>query len=150
MDPQAVLALCHEHAAAEAELATDRILATLVAAPRFEYFPLAKSLVGWTNIERLYRDQYPKFVTRVVDYELLGEWTSEHAALQEYVIAIREDDESATAYHVMSMMPVDGEAGLLTGERLYCDEKFVQALLGSLCDLLEPIAAPPGASISRW
>jgi hypothetical protein len=140
MDPQAVLALCHEHAGAESEFDVDRVLATLVPAPRFEFFPLAKSVAGWDNIERFYRDQYPKFVPLVVGYELLGEWTNEHAALQEYVIAIQEGDARTTTYHVMSMMPVDEEAGLLTGERLYCDEEFVRTLLGPLCDLLEPVA----------
>jgi hypothetical protein len=37
------------------------------------------------------------------------------------------------------MMPGDDETGLLKGERLYCDEGFVRALLGPLFDLLEPI-----------
>jgi hypothetical protein len=36
-------------------------------------------------------------------------------------------------------MPVDEYAGLLTGERLYCDEGFVQELLGPVGELLEPI-----------
>ena len=36
MDPQAVAALCHEHAQAEAELDIDRVLATLVPVPRYE------------------------------------------------------------------------------------------------------------------
>jgi hypothetical protein len=40
----------------------------------------------------------------------------------------------------MSMMPVDEEAGLLVGERLYCDEGFVRVLLGPLYDLLEAAA----------
>ncbi len=74
----------------------------------------------------------------MVGFELLGEWTNEHAAIQEYVIEVREEERTAS-YHVMSMMPVNGEAGLLTGERLYCDTGFVRALLGPLCDLLEPV-----------
>jgi hypothetical protein len=37
------------------------------------------------------------------------------------------------------MMPGDDATGLLTGERLYCDEGFVRSLLGPLFDLLEPI-----------
>jgi hypothetical protein len=40
----------------------------------------------------------------------------------------------------MSMMPVDEEAGLFTGERLCCDDGFVRELLGPLYDLLEPVA----------
>ena len=142
MDPQAVLALCHEHAGAEAEFDIARVLATLTPAPRFEFFPLAKSVSGWENIERFYRDQYPRFASQVVGFELLGEWTNEHAALQEYVIEVRDEDDRTASYHVMSMMPIDGEAGLLTGERLYCDAGFVRALLGPLCDLLEPVTSP--------
>lgn len=139
MDPQAVLALCHEHAAAEAELDIGRVLTTLVPDPRYEFFPLAHAVAGWENIERFYREEYPRFVSQVVGYELLGEWANDHAALQEYVIDIREDDRRSTPYQVMSMMPVNEEAGLLTGERLYCDEPFVRALLGECADLLEPI-----------
>jgi hypothetical protein len=139
MDPRAVLALCHEHAGAEAEFDIDRVLATLVSVPRFEYFPLALSLSGWATIERFYREQYPRFAARVVGYRLLGEWTNEEAALQEYVIDVRPDHGASVAYHVVSMMPVDEAAGLLTGERLYCDEGFVRALLGPFYDVLEPL-----------
>jgi hypothetical protein len=141
MDPQAVLALCHEHAAAEAEFDIDRVLATLVPVPRFEFFPLAMAISGWANIEHFYRRQYPAFASGVVGYELLGEWTNDLGALQEYVIDVRGDDSATTTYHVMSMMPVDTRAELLTGERLYCDDGFVRALLGPLYDLLEPVTS---------
>jgi hypothetical protein len=142
MDPQAVLALCHEHAGAEAEFDIERVLATLVPVPRYEFFPLAKSISGWVDIERFYRHQYPKFASLVMGYQLLGEWTNDQGALQEYVIEVRQGNGTTATYHVMSMMPVDPEAGLLTGERLYCDEGFVRALLGPLYDLLEPVADP--------
>jgi hypothetical protein len=139
MDPRAVLALCHEHAGAEAEFDIDRVLATLVPVPRYEFFPLGKAVVGGENIERFYRHEYPNFVPKVVGYELLGEWTNESAAIQEYVIELRDEDGGTAAYRVISMMPVDNETGLLTGERLYCDEGFVRALLGSLYEELEPV-----------
>jgi hypothetical protein len=139
MDKQAVLALCHEHAQAEAEFNIDRVLATLVPEPRYEFFPLARAMSGWTNIEAFYRQQYPQFAPDVVGYDLRGEWVNEHATVQEYVIDIR-DGGGAVSYHVMSMMPVDDHARLLTGERLYCDEGFVLALLGPFYDRLEPIA----------
>jgi hypothetical protein len=138
MDPRAVLALCHEHAEAEAVLDIDRVLATLVPHPRFEYLPVGKTLEGWTTIETFYREQYPRFVTAVVGYELLGEWANEGAAIQEYTIAVRHHGRSATS-HVVSIMPVDDDTGLVTGERLYCDEGFVRALLGPF---FEAPAAP--------
>jgi hypothetical protein len=140
MNPQAVLDLCHEHAAAEAESDIDRVLATLVPAPRFDFFPLAKSMVGWDTVEHFYREQYPVFAQRVVGYEMLGEWTSEDAAIQEYVVSVGPEgggDVPAT-YHVLSIMPVDQGSGLLTGERLYCDDGFVRALLGPVYARLEP------------
>jgi len=138
MDPQAVLALCHEHAGAEAEFDIDRVLATLSSNPRYEFFPLARSIAGLPNIERFYLDQYPRFARRVVGYEVLGEWVNADGAIQEYVIDIRED-EGTVAYHVISLMPVDEETNLLSGERLYCDQGFVRTLLGPLFDQLEPI-----------
>jgi hypothetical protein len=140
MESRAVLALCHEHAAAEAAFDIDRVLATLVPVPRFEFFPLAMSLSGWTNVERFYRDQYVRFARRVTGYELHDEWANENAALQEYAIGVHDDDERISTYRVMSMMPIDDMTGLLTGERLFCDTGFVRALLGPLFDLLEPVA----------
>jgi hypothetical protein len=138
MDPRDVLALCHEHAAAEADFDVERVLATFVPVPCFEFFPLATSMSGWANVEHFYRDQYPKFVELVSDFELLGEWSNEQTALQEYMIEVQHDGRTS-AYRVMSMMPVDEETGLLAGERLFCDEEFVRALLGPLCDLLSPV-----------
>jgi hypothetical protein len=105
----------------------------------FPDFPMAKSMSGRAIIERFYRDQYPMFVPLVIGYELLYEWANEHAALQEYVIKVRADGDRSAVYHVMSVMPVDEDSALLTGERLYCDEGFVRALLGPLGELLEPI-----------
>jgi hypothetical protein len=143
MNPQAVLDLCHEHAGAEAEGDIDRVLATLVPTPRFDFFPLAKSMVGWATVEQFYRSQYAEFAKRVVGYELLGEWTNEQAAIQEYVVAVGQDggDERPASYHVMSLMPVEEETGLLTGERLYCDDGFVRALLGPIYDRLVPVSS---------
>ena len=137
MDPQRVLDLCHEHAGAEARMEMDRVLATLVPEPRFEFYPLRMAVSGRANIERFYREQYPVFAATVVGYEVLGEWTNDVAALQEYVIDVAEGG-AATRYHVISMMPGDDAADLLTGERLYCDEGFVRALLGPLFAALEP------------
>jgi hypothetical protein len=141
MNPHAVLDLCHEHAAAEAESDIDRVLATLVPAPRFDFFPLAKSMVGWATVEQFYRSQYAEFAKRVVGYELLGEWTNDNAAIQEYVVAVGQDagDARPASYHVISIMPVDEATELLTGERLYCDDGFVRALLGPIYDRLVPI-----------
>ena len=130
MDPRSVLALCHEHADAEAAFDIDRVLATLVPEPLYEFYPVGRILSGWTSVERFYRSQYPLFTRQVVDFDLLGEWVNEHTAVQEYVIAVRDESGGSYAYRVLSMMPVDEAAGLLAGERLYCDEAFVRCLLG--------------------
>lgn len=138
MDPQRVLNLCREHAEAEAIEDVPRVLATLCPDPKFEFFPLRKQIRGWDNIETFYRTQYGKFAPLVVGYEVIGEWTNEVAALQEYVIDVAEAG-ATRRYHVISMMPADEPSGLLSGERLYCDDGFVYALLGPLAALLEPI-----------
>ena len=141
MDPKQVLALCREHAFAEAAEDMDRVLATMVAEPVFEFYPMKMKIVGRTNIERFYREQYTLFSPLVVGYQVLSEWTNECAALQEYWIDVTDDTapSGTTRYFVMSMMPGDDESGLLTGERLYCDDGFVRALLGPLYACLEPI-----------
>ena len=114
------------------------MLTTLVLEPRFEFYPLRMAVSGRANIERFYREQYPKFASMVVDFEVIGEWTNEIAALQEYTIDVAQN-VTTTRYHVISMMPGDDAADLLMGERLYCDEGFVRALLGPLFDALEPV-----------
>jgi hypothetical protein len=139
MDPRRVLELCREHADAEALEDIDRVLATLCPEPRFEFFPMARQIVGWAIIEAFYRTQYGKFAPLVVGYEVIGEWSNEIAALQEYAIDVDEGG-TVTHYRVISMMPADEASGLLRGERLYCDDGFVYALLGPLAELLEPIA----------
>ena len=139
MDPQRVLELCREHAGAEGENDMPRVLATLVAQPEFEFFPMRKRIRGRKNIEAFYYEQYPKFGPKVAGYEVTGEWTNEIAAIQEYVIDVIEDDGSTSKYNVISMMPADDATGLLKGERLYCDDGFVKALLGPLVSALEPI-----------
>lgn len=134
MDPAAVLALCHEHAAAEAVFDVDRVLHTLVPDPVYEFYPANRSLTGWEKVETFYRVEYPRFAMTVARFELLGEWVDEQAALQEYVIDVRPqaDVETTMSCRVLSMMPVDPERGLLRGETLYCDEAFGRHLLGSL------------------
>ena len=132
MDPRHVLALCHEHAAAEAAFDIDRVLATLVAEPLYEFYPAGRMLSGRSGIERFYRSQYPAFAGQVVDFDLLGEWVNEGAAVQEYVIVVRQASAAPGTNRVLSMMPVDEASGLLAGERLYCDEAFVRCLLGPL------------------
>ena len=133
MDPAAVLALCHEHAAAEAAFDVDRILATLVPDPVYEFYPANRSLTGWASVEAFYRVDYPRFAATVARFELLGEWVNERAAIQEYVIDVHPQPgvETVTSFRVLSMMPVDPERRLLGGETLYCDEAFGRHLLGS-------------------
>lgn len=140
MDPQRLLALCHEHAGAEGAGDIDRVLATMRREPRFEFFPLARTMEGRAVVERFYREQYPRFAALVRGAQVRGEWTNEVAAVQEYVIDVADrPDGGVNRYHVISMMPGDEESGLLAGERLYCDEGFVRALLGPLFEGLAPL-----------
>src|SRR5258708_8433658 len=125
MDPQKVLALCREHAGAEAEYDVERVLATLVAQPRFEFFPLRKHITGRASIEKFYREQYPKFGPTVAGYEVIGEWTNEIAALQEYTIDVTEADGSTTRSYLISLMPGAAHTRLLPRQPLSCPQRFV-------------------------
>jgi hypothetical protein len=142
MDPASVLALCHEHAAAEATFDVDRILATLVPDPVYEFYPANRSLSGWEQVETFYRVEYPRFAATVTHFTMLGEWVNEQAALQEYIIEAHcsPSDEASSRFRVLSMMPVDPERQLLRGETLYCDEAFGRHLLGSLWGETAPLA----------
>jgi hypothetical protein len=139
MEPAAVLALCHVHAGAEAEGDMERALATMVPDPCFEFFPMGVALSGRHAVGRYYREQFPAFAPSVTGYELLDEWTNERTAIQEYTIGVATGDGGSVTYHVISMMTVDPQTGLHLGERLYCHDDFVRALLGPLTEYLEPI-----------
>ena len=74
----------------------------------------------------------------------LAEWANEDTAIQEYRVDIAAP-AGAERYRVISMTPVRSD-GLLLGERLYCDEGFVRALLGELFDPCEPVVNDPRVS----
>lgn len=140
MDPVAVLALCHEHAAAEAELDIDRVLATLVPDPIYEFHPAARSLSGWAAIEDFYRNQYRRFVACVTGFEMGGEWANGHGAIQDYVIEVRGSDGHPVRHRVLSMMPVDEVTAKIAGETLFCADEFARLLLGPLWEATKPLA----------
>ena len=127
MTPEEILDLAREHAAAEAENDAERTLATLVDEPTYEFWPMGKGFTGGDLARTFYLEQYPQFAQRVTNFGVLGEWTNEQCAIQEYWIEL----DGQTRHMVMSMMPAEGN--LLTGEKLYCDDGFVEALLGPLC-----------------
>ena len=105
MDPAAVLALCHGHAAAEADFDVERILRTLVPDPVYEFYPANRSLTGRDRVQTFYRVEYPRFAATVAHFEVLGEWVNERAALQEYVIEVRGEAGAGTTRAVSG--PVD-------------------------------------------
>ncbi len=139
MEPSDVLALCREHAAAEAVFDVEGILATLVPDPTYAFYPANRSLSGWANIEAFYRTEYPRFARTVREFDLIGEWVNERTAVQEYVIDVGGSSADVHTYRVMSLMPVDEAVGRLSGETLYCAEGFVRHLLGDLWDQTEPL-----------
>ena len=111
MEPNAVLALCHAHAEAEAAFDIERVLDTLVIEPRYEFFPLLLALTDRPVVERFYRQAYPCLAAQVVGYELLGGWSNESAAIQEGRIEAR-GHESRTVPHRVNVS-VGGLAGSL-------------------------------------
>ena len=133
MTPEEILDLAREHAAAEAEDDAERTLATMVDEPTYEFWPLGKGFIGGALARTFYLEQYPVFAKRVTNYGVLGEWANDECAIQEYWIEL----DGETRHMVMSMMPAAGD--LLAGEKLYCDEAFVRALLGPLFEHLQPL-----------
>ncbi len=138
MTADEVLALCRRHVEREVAQDVDGVMATMVAEPRFEFYPVRRAITGAAAVRRYYEDFYPPMATRAVEYERLGEWASESAALLEVMIGL-SGSAGVERYHVLSIFPVDDGTGLFSGERLYCDEGFVRALIGDLFDELEPI-----------
>jgi len=131
--------LAHEHADAELHPDLEKLMATLVAEPVFEFHPPGRSLRGGEQIRRHYTQFLANFMPQVESTQLLGEWGDENAVVQEYTLSVRGDDGELESHRVVAVLYMSGTR--MGGERIYGSEKAIRMMLGEMYAELQEIDA---------
>lgn len=131
-----VLAIGMNHAEVETAGELDDTMATLVAEPVYEFFPVGLRMRGADRVRRYYQHLMDHFLPNVEDAALVDQWCNEHSLNQEYDIEVRVDDQ-LERHRVVGVLLVVGDR--LSGERIYGSERVLRLMLGDLYDELEPL-----------
>ena len=122
-----VLAVAHAHSEAEERCELEPLMATMIAEPVFEFHPPGARLVGGARIRRHYEQFLTRFMALVEGTELMGQWVTETASVQEYRIDLRIDGK-LERHGVVAVLYASGDR--LGGERLYGSERLLDLMLG--------------------
>jgi len=130
-----VLALGTQHAIVETEGDLAATMATLVAVPVYEFYPVGGVLRGQAAVRRYYEHLMGEFLPRVEESRLVEQWCNEQSLIQEYDVDLRVD--GVLEHHRLVGILVIG-TDRLEGERIYGSEAALRRMLGDLFDELEP------------
>jgi SnoaL-like domain len=125
------------HAQAEADGDLDATMATLEDDCVYELQPMGLRLVGRDNARAYYDWFFPNFMPRVANYEMRAEWINDQGVAQEYRIWVRGDDGQVEEHDLIGILCFGNE--LLSGERLYADERILRMMFGPLYDDAEAV-----------
>ena len=131
------VAIAERHAQAEADIDLDATMETLEEDCVYELQPVGLRLVGRDKARAYYDWFFPNFMPRVANYELRAEWTNEQGVAQEYRIWVRDDEGRVERHDLIGILCFGTE--LLSGERLYADERILRMMFGPLYDQAEPV-----------
>jgi hypothetical protein len=137
-DAQAMLELGTRHAQLEAEGRLDEVMATLVADPVYEFWPVGLRMRGRDLVRRYYEHLIGTFYGEQKSYRLIEEWLSERSLAQEYAMTVQFDTGVET-HHVIGILFAGGD-GLLGGERIWGSKAILQKMVGPVWSELERIA----------
>jgi hypothetical protein len=129
-DLDALAAVARAHAEAEALGDLDGTLATLDPEPVYELLPMGVTLTGGDFVRAYYERFFTECMPRIAGYELRNEWLMDDGLGQEYRVDLATDD--GTVRHDILGILTFGDAGLLSGERLYASDEFLRFLFGPL------------------
>jgi hypothetical protein len=136
-----MLKLGRLHADIEARKELEPLLATLVANPSYEFYPLCVGFRGGETTRRYYTQFFESFMESIVGYELVDEWANERSVAQEYDITIDAGGGPETHRVVGILFAAETPEGemLLGGERVYASERCVRQMAGVMFDELAPL-----------
>lgn len=132
-----LLQAARDHNDAEAALDTDATVATMEGEPIYDLWPIGLRLTGRDFTKKYYEYYAQEYAKNILEYKLIGEWVGSAGLLQEYAIKMRHLDNSIEDYSVACVLTFG--TNLLTGERIYADEKFLKALFAPFWDDAVPI-----------
>jgi hypothetical protein len=140
LTPADHLALARAHQQTESAGDFDGILATMGAAPVYEFYPLGVRFTGLDATRRYYRHFVDTFRLTVHASEPIGEWQGATGLVTEYDILLKQDHGEPTRHRISAVLVYgpDGEDGL-AGERMFADETLIRAMLGPVWDEVEPL-----------
>jgi len=127
-----------KHSNAEASFDMAGTLGTLQANPVYELFPVALKFEGMDMARRYYEHYFAEVAPRIVSFRLIGRWINEQGLNEEYSIVHKADGEEPRAYRIIGILTF-GE-NLLSGERIYADEKLLKIMFAPIWDELKPTA----------
>jgi hypothetical protein len=129
IDRDAMIAVAHAHAAAEARCDIEATLATLDDDPVYELQPMGCTLRGRDFARRYYEHFFANCLPRVTGYELRAEWAGDAGVLQEYTLQLRDADGRETRHEIIGILTF-GSAGKLSGERIYAGDELLRFMFG--------------------
>ncbi|MBJ18018.1 MAG: hypothetical protein GY910_28685 [bacterium] len=140
---QEVDALARAHADCEERGEFSDLMATLVEDPLYEFHPLGVQIKGAEAILRYYERVRRDYNPQVVSSALVDLIAGNSAAVLEYAIRLRIDQEIVDE-RLIAIMPVVGN--LFGGERIYSSDRVLRRLLGEMLEEVKPI--PPLADLT--
>jgi hypothetical protein len=138
-----LIALGHRHAAVEAAGDMEATMATLDDNPRYELLPTGIVFTGRDAARIYYEHFFSTFQPTAVGGELRAEYVSDEGLAQEYVITVRGPDGVKERFPIVSVLTFG--QGLLSGERVYGEDRFLRMLFGPAYLLGESISAAPSS-----
>jgi hypothetical protein len=127
----AMVAIARAHAAAERAGDIEATLATLDDDPTYELQPMGVMFRGRDLARRYYEHFFANCRPRITGSELRSEWITDEGVLQEYTLRIETTDRTTTRHDLIAILSF-GDAGKLSGERIYADDAVVEFLFGPL------------------
>jgi hypothetical protein len=134
---EAMVAVAHAHAAAEAAGDLDATMATLDDDPVYELQPMGVAIRGRDQAQRYYEHFFAAVMPMIAGYRLRSEWVTDEGVGQEYELMVAGAD--APRRHAIIGILIFGRNGRLSGERLYASDELLQFFFGPLLDHAVPL-----------
>jgi hypothetical protein len=132
----AMVAVAHAHAAAEAAGDLEATMATLDDDPVYELQPMGVALRGRDTAREYYEHFFANVMPMMTSYRLRSEWVTDEGVGQEYELFVAGPD--GPRRHAIIGILTFG-AGALSGERIYAGDELLQLFFGPLLDRAVPV-----------
>src|SRR6266567_8183167 len=120
-----LVAVAHRHAAVEGAGDMEATMATLDDNPRYELLPTGIVFTGRDAARIYYEHFFSTFQPTAVGGKLRAEYVSDEGLAQEYVITVRGPDGTKESFPIVSVLTFGDSDTLLSGERVYADDRFL-------------------------